>query len=542
VSFRDITARLTAQRNLRERVKELRCLYRVLELTLSAELDIPQVCAEVARILPESLLHDSIAMARVHINGEEYRSHGWQPPARSLRAEIAAGSTAAGFVEIGYSAETVADAVNPAGGPALFLDEERAMLNAIASHVGRMIHDRHLGERLTRTERLTAVGELTGGIAHDFNNLLTVIMGNAELLAARHAAGTEEDDLVRMIRQAAEAGAALTHRLLAFARRQPLLPRTVDVADMIRSMIALLQRTLGDAIEIELVSVAGLWPVTIDPVQLESAVLNLAINARDAMTEGGRLTIELSNAQIDEPYADWTEDVTPGPYVLVAVSDNGKGMSPDLVRRAFEPFFTTKEPGRGSGLGLSMVYGFVRQSRGHVRIYSEPGQGTTVKLFLPRAEPQPDSPQPPAEEPGRPDHRASAERILLVEDDALVRDHATRLLENMGHHVTTAPNAPAALALVRGGLEFDLLFTDLVMPGGMNGHDLAGAVRAIRPGVAVLFTSGYADVAVIRASQIAPDMVFLSKPYRRKDLARKVREAIEVAATAMPLAPPANGG
>ena len=509
---------------------------------MSAALDIPDVCSEIARILPESLMHDRIASARVHVGGAEYRSNGWLAPARSLRAEILVGTAVTGFVEIGYSVETVADEVDPAGGPALFLDEERAMLNAIASHIGRMIHDRQIGEKLTRTKRLMAVGELTGGIAHDFNNLLTVILGSAEILGTRLPEGSEDADLARMIRQAAEQGAALTHRLLAFARRQPLSPRRVDVDDMIRSMISLLHRTLGDAIEIELVSAPGLWPVTIDPVQLESAVLNLAINARDAMPDGGRLTIELSNAQLAEPYADWTEDVTPGAYVLVAVSDNGKGMAPEVVQRAFEPFFTTKEPGQGSGLGLSMVYGFVRQSRGYVRLYSEPGHGTTVKLYLPRADQQPDSPEPPAEDPVRADHPAAAQRVLVVEDDDLVRDHATRLLENMGLHVTTAPNAPAALALVRDGLEFDLLFTDLVMPGGMNGHDLARAVRAIHPGVAVLFTSGYADVAVIRASQIAADMLFLSKPYRRKDLARKVREALEIAASPPSGTPPANGG
>jgi PAS domain S-box-containing protein len=380
-----------------------------------------------------------------------------------------------------------------------------------------------LEERLHRAQRLESVGQLTGGVAHDFNNLLTVIQGNAELLNEELAGDPRRRALAGMITTAARRGAELTRRLLAFARKQTLEPRTVDVNAMLVDTRELLARSLGEQVEMELKPHPELWPALVDPTQLESALMNLCLNARDAMPGGGTLTIESDHAELDADYAAIHDEVEPGEYVRVTVSDTGEGMTPAVVARVFEPFFSTKR-GKGTGLGLPMVYGFLKQSGGHINIYSEPGQGTTVRMYLPRAEGS--APQPVAEAAGEDASHGGAETILLVEDDELVRGYVLGQLHALGYDVREAENGPGALELLRQSDDVDLLFTDIVMPGGMNGRELADAARALCPGLRVLFTSGYTDNAIVRHGILDPGVVLLAKPYRRADLAFKIRQAL----------------
>lgn len=380
-----------------------------------------------------------------------------------------------------------------------------------------------LEEQVRRSQRLEAIGQLTGGLAHDFNNLLTVIIGNTELLGERLAEQPELLELSSMACTAAQRGAELTRRLLAFARRQPLDPKSVDINRLIIGMDGLLRRTLSEDIDIRLATIAEPWIAYVDPAQLEAALLNLAINARDAMPEGGRLTIETANVELDEDYADRHVDLAPGEYVMLALSDTGTGIAPEHLERVFEPFYTTKAAGKGTGLGLSMVYGFVRQSRGHIKIYSETGLGTTVKLYLPRAErveqatgePQPQR----AETPG-------SATILVVEDDDLVRSHVEAQLKLLGYLVITARNGPEALEIIRSEADIDLLFTDVIMPGGMNGRELTEAAAVLRPELKVLYTSGYTENAIIHHGRLDDGVDLLQKPYRRIELANKVREVL----------------
>lgn len=382
---------------------------------------------------------------------------------------------------------------------------------------------RALEDRLAQAQRLEAVGQLTGGVAHDFNNLLTVILGNAEMLVDSLSADDEQRLLAEMMRTAAERGAELTNRLLAFARRQALEPKVVNVNKLLASMDPLLRRTLSEEIEIEFVRGAGLWETYVDAGQLEGAVLNLALNARDAMPQGGRLTIETANAHVDADYAAANEGVAPGQYVLVAVTDTGIGMTSEVLSQAFEPFFTTKDVGKGSGLGLSMVYGFIRQSNGHVKIYSEPGQGTAVRIYLPRA-----AADELAESAETLEENAvgGTETILVVEDDAMVRAYVEGQLTALGYGVSCVANGPDALQAL-GRAKFDLLFTDVVMPGGLNGRQLADEARRLHPDLPILFTSGYTENAIVHHGRLDRGVQLLNKPYRRADLAAKVRQALD---------------
>ena len=393
----------------------------------------------------------------------------------------------------------------------------------LAVYFSQTTEKRQLEAQLQQAQRLESVGQLTGGIAHDFNNLLTVVLGNAELLAESLELPEELEPIARNIGDAAMRGAELTRRLLAFARRQPLEPEPTDVNRLIRDLEPLLRRSLGEACEIEVSRGAGLWPAMIDASQLESALMNLAINARDAMPGGGRLTIETANVRIDDEYQQRHPDVSIGQYVLVAVSDTGRGISPEDIDKVFEPFFTTKETGRGTGLGLSMVYGFVKQSKGHVRIYSEVGEGTTVRLYLPRAAGDPTA----GRDVESASDRGRGERILVVEDDPAVRTFAVAALEQLGYRVQAAAGGDEALMVLEKGGEFDLLFTDVVMPGGMGGRELAGAAVRLRPGLRVLYTSGYTENAVVHHGRLDPEVQLLSKPYRRDELARRVRRVLD---------------
>jgi signal transduction histidine kinase len=386
--------------------------------------------------------------------------------------------------------------------------------------------------QLRQSQKMEAVGRLTGGIAHDFNNLLTVILGN--LTAARRRLGdTADERLARALDGAREGGrraAELTQRLLAFSRQQPLAPAAVDANRLIAGMADMLRRTLGEDVQIETVAAGGLWRALADPHELENAILNLAVNARDAMPGGGKLTIESGNVYLDEAYADTREEVRAGQYVMISVSDTGSGMPPDVVAKVFEPFFTTKPAGKGTGLGLSQVYGFAKQSGGHVAIYSEPDLGTTVKLYLPRLK---DGALPAAVperalgtlEPVGP--MGCGETILVVEDDDMVREFATVSLEEAGYRVLAAADGPAALALLDAHPEIALLFTDVVLPGTMNGRALANEVAARRPELKAVFTTGYTRNAIIHHGRLDEGVAFVGKPYTASALALKLRQVLD---------------
>ena len=378
-------------------------------------------------------------------------------------------------------------------------------------------------QRLRQTQKMEAVGHLTGGIAHDFNNILTVIIGMAEVLSEDLAGNPASIASVRMIADAAQRGAEVTRHLLAFSRQQPLQPREADLNELVEDTVKLLRPTLGEQVEIQLALEDGAWSALVDPSHLTTALLNLAFNARDAMAEGGKVTLETSNVYLDEAYAAANVDVRPGEYVMVAVSDTGSGIPEAIRDKVFEPFFTTKETGKGTGLGLSMVYGFVKQSNGHIKIYSEEGHGTSIKLYLPRAIEKSKGHEPPAVgELG-----GGGETILVVEDDPLVRQYASAQLAHLGYRAILTANGPEALTEIRKGISFDLLFTDVIMPGGMNGRQLADVVRALRPDVRVLFSSGYTEDAIFHHGRLDPGVLLLPKPYRRSDLARMIRLALE---------------
>ncbi|HEV2155487.1 CHASE3 domain-containing protein [Bradyrhizobium sp.] len=374
---------------------------------------------------------------------------------------------------------------------------------------------------LHQSQKLDAIGQLTGGVAHDFNNMLTVISGNTETLVASLKQQPELQRVARLIDDAAERCAELIQHLLAFARRQPLQPRNVDINGAITDIAKLLRPTLGEQIQIETVLEQGPMASHIDPSRLTNAVLNMAINARDAMPNGGKLLLETHRVVLDEAYAQANAEVRPGPYVMLAVSDTGTGMPQDVQEKAFEPFFTTKEVGKGSGLGLSMVYGFVKQSGGHIKIYSEEGHGTTIKLYLPPGEGATElAPAATVQAEG------GAETIFVVEDDSLVRNFVTAQLQSLGYNTVAAADSRAALQLIEAGQAFDLLFTDVVIPGGMSGRELADKVAALRPGLKVLYTSGYTDNAIVHHGKLDDGVLLLTKPYRRNQLAEMIRKAL----------------
>jgi PAS domain S-box-containing protein len=377
-------------------------------------------------------------------------------------------------------------------------------------------------EALRQAQKMEAVGQLTGGIAHDFNNLLTIIIGNLEILQNRIGKGNPQAKFVESATGGAMRAAALTQRLLAYSRRQPLDPKTVDLNKLVSGISDLLRRTLGESIAVEIVPAAGLWRCHVDPNQLETALLNLVINARDAMLEGGRLTIETANILIDEAYSANHREVTPGQYVMLAVSDTGEGMAPEIVGKAFEPFFTTKDVGKGSGLGLSMVYGFVKQSRGHVKIYSEIGAGTTVKIYLPRRHgADPVEPRSFETAPGE----TGEETILVVEDDPGVRDYTVDALKLLGYRIIETADAEEALRAVESAAKLDLLFTDIGLPG-RDGRTLAAEVRRRRPGLKVLYTTGYARNAIVHNGILDPGLHLIAKPFTLDLLARKIRAVL----------------
>ena len=412
--------------------------------------------------------------------------------------------------EIGERARTEAEAQSA-------LAQLEATLHELRCQVSERLRTE---EMLRRSEKMKALGQLTGGIAHDFNNLLGVIVGSAEILAEMVADKPEHAELAHEILNSALSGSLLTRRLLAVARNQPLRPERVDLVALLHSHVEMLRRTLGEAIRVEAKHETALWFTSADPSQIGDALLNLALNARDAMPQGGNLTIEAANVHLDARGAGAYTELTEGDYVLLSVADTGTGMADDVLRRAIEPFFTTKPPAAGSGLGLSMAYGFAKQSGGHLDIESVVGAGTTVRLYLPRSRENAvavtNEPKEAAPCPG------GTEAILLVDDNQTLMSVARRQLRSLGYKVVPATSGPAALAILRSGEPVDLLFTDIVMPEGMNGYMLAEAARRLRPGLRVLYTTGYA--AELSEHDRQP---MLHKPYDRRELARAVRTVLD---------------
>lgn len=385
-------------------------------------------------------------------------------------------------------------------------------------------------ERMRQSAKMEAVGRLTAGIAHDFNNLLTVVLGNLESAQRQSAAATTAraralDNATRGARRAA----ALTERLLAFARQKPLAPAVLDVKEVVMGMSDLLQRTLGERINVRTVLDPATWNIETDPTELEAAILNLAVNARDAMPDGGELVIETANVELDATYAAANTDVKAGPHVMIAIADTGTGMTPEVLKKVFEPFFTTKPDGHGTGLGLSQVYGFVKQTGGHVKLYSEPMIGTTAKIYFPKASgshpvhrhtdgSKRKDPIPPA---------AKCECVLVVEDDEDVRRYAVNSLRELGYVVFEAIDAASALEIVERETGIHLLFTDLGLPGSMDGKALADRVRAVRPHLKILITTAYAGSVLIREGRLDPEVELLSKPFTLAGLASRIRELLD---------------
>ena len=500
-------------------------------------------CFGVLLALPRAMVRSGTPYAAFaeHTAGEA-------EPGESGAGGAGAGAAGAGGAGVGAaeggasggalleSGEQVRHGRHPQGGPVMYertradgrqLEVRRTALpdGGFVLTISDMTRRAQAEAVLRESQKMQAIGQLTGGIAHDFNNLLTVILGNLEFAIAKLVAEPVLRARIERATWAAQRGATLTGQLLSFARRQPLAPKPIDLAATMPELVPLLRRTLGEHIEIRYVETPGLWPALADAAQLESAVLNLALNARDAMPGGGRLTIELANMVLDEDYARGHAEVMPGDYATLAVSDTGCGMTPDVVARVFEPFFTTKPEGAGTGLGLAMVFGFVKQSGGHVRITSEPGEGTTVRLYLPRPAggvlPAPAAARGPVELP-----RGSA-TVLVVEDDPAVREIATAILGDLGYRVVEAADGEEALRAFGAHMAgVDLLLTDLVLPGRLRWREVAERITAMRPGVRVLYMSGYTENSIVHNGRLDEGVQIIAKPFKREQLARKVAEVL----------------
>lgn len=379
-------------------------------------------------------------------------------------------------------------------------------------------------EKLAQAQKMEAIGQLTGGIAHDFNNLIQVIIASSEMLTDTTSDLPEARKYVQSITLAADRAAELTRYLLAFARRQPLNITSADINQLVENTLTFVRRLLGEDIELIIALTPDLPAAVVDKPQFEAAILNLCVNARDAMPHGGKLIVETSEIEIGDSTSPGFEEVTPGRYLQIAVTDTGSGMQPEVVARAFDPFFTTKEPGKGTGLGLSMVYGLAKQLGGHAKIYSEVGKGTSIRLLLPVSGESPRS----SDSAALGDMRlGNGERVLVVEDNELVRNSVEVLLVSNGYRATTVGDATAALQWLAGGGQAELLFTDIILPGSIDGRQLADIVRQMRPSIAVLFTSGYTERAAVQAATLGEDANILTKPYKRNDLIRRIRDALD---------------
>jgi PAS domain S-box-containing protein len=481
----------------------------------------------VAEVLPEVVEQGFVAILdTVYETGEPFVAEG---------ARIVLNRGPGGAGELHYLDFVYQPILGPDGRPVgIFVQGHdvtgqrvaQARLEDLAANLESRVEARtkelvQVQEVLRQSQKMEAIGNLAGGIAHDFNNLLQVMQGSLQLLEKQI-----QDERSRVFLDnalsATRRGAQLASQLLAFGRRQPLEPKVINLGRLVRDMDGLLRRSIGESIEVETVVSGGLWNTLADPTNVETALLNLAINARDAMAGNGKLTIELGNAYLDDDYSRRAFDVKPGQYVMLAVTDTGSGIPPDIIEKVFDPFFSTKPEGKGTGLGLSMVYGFVKQSDGHVKIYSEAGKGTTVRIYLPRAM----ADEQVAERVV--DHvTGGAETILLVEDDDAVRETSAELLRDLGYRVLLARDGQSGLAVVESGVEIDLVFTDVVMPGPVKSTELAERVKATRPRTAVLFNSGYTENSIVHDGRLDAGISLLSKPYSREQLARKVRQVLD---------------
>lgn len=516
----DITELKLSQLTLKERIKEQRCLFSVLELTTDDKRPVEAICKDITALLPDGLQYEEKGVARIVINGMDYHSVNWQHPVIAMQRPLTQGKQNIGFIEIGYSSTPPNQADSDR---APFLDEEKILLDSVTNQIQRMLDSRWMADTLQHAQRLEAIGQLTGGIAHDFNNLLTVMLGNAEILSEQLTnVPPRIHSMTRMLIQAAQRGGELTNQMLAFARKQALNPKSVDLNQLLEGLAELLHRALGEHIDIQFKHGIDLCAAEVDPALLENAILNLCLNARDAMPKGGLLSIETANTTLDDDAVAHQPEVKSGDYVLLTISDTGTGITEKDIEHVFEPFYTTKEQGKGTGLGLPMVYGFVMQSNGHITLHSVPGEGTTVSLYLPCTSTEPEVISQISPNPFLLKAREN-ETILLVEDNELVRIYVETQLHTLGYRVLTASNGQQALAIVRQHDDIDLLFTDMVMPGGINGRELARSIQAIQSDIKVLYTSGYAD----SAGQVDAGELLLSKPYRSNELAQKLREALD---------------
>jgi len=527
---RDVSEKKLAEQVLNQEVAERRRIADVLDNTITSMVDAVLVADERGRILLSNPAADRLMVPAVGLAPEDWSQvldtfmldgttdlpFEQRPLTRAIRGEVVQNYEL--IVRRGSDGRVFSLIAN--GGP--IRDNAQQLKGAVM--VYRDITEaKETDRQLRQAQKMEAVGQLTGGIAHDFNNILTVITGTIEILAEAVAKQPQLAAITKMIDEAAARGAELTQRLLAFARRQPLQPAETDVNALIVDAAKLLRPTLGEQVEIQSMLEEPAWRGLVDPGQLTTAIVNLALNARDAMPSGGKLTLETANVYLDESYAAAHREVRAGPYVMIAVSDTGAGIPAAIQDKVFEPFFTTKEVGKGTGLGLSMVYGFVKQSGGHIKIYSEEGQGTTIKVYLPRAEG--DSGRS-ADAPSVVPLTGGKETILVVEDDMLVRQYVIAQLESLGYTTVAASNSLEALALIASSRKFDLLFTDVIMPGAMNGRQLADTAIKRLPELKVLFTSGYAENAIIHHGRLDAGVLLLAKPYRKSDLARMIRTAL----------------
>jgi PAS domain S-box-containing protein len=513
--------------HLVEAHEKLRCSASMLDATFASMAEAVLVVDSYGKIVlsnsaAERMLHyrSGMTVAQLRAENVAYRPDGTtllasdeNPTARALRGEQFDG------------VEVVVHRAD--GDPVYLVVSGRPLLDASGAISGASVifRDvtvaREIERKLHQSQKLDAIGKLTGGVAHDFNNMLTVIAGNTEILVDHLGDRPDLQAMASLINQAADRCTDLIRHLLAFARMQPLQPRNVDINATVLDIAKLLRPTLGEQIEVDSILESGVPTALVDPSQLANALINLAINARDALPGGGKLMLETGTVVLDEAYARANAEVRPGTYVMIAVTDTGTGMSATMCEKAFEPFFTTKEMGKGTGLGLSMVYGFVKQSCGHIKIYSELGHGTTIRLYLPVGDGFTDTAVPAGVSiPG------AGETILVVEDDELVRGFAIVQLHSLGYRTVAATNGREALAYLESGQPFDLLFTDVVMPGGMSGRQLADEVVKRRPGTKVLYTSGYTENAIVHQGRLDLGVMLLSKPYRKSALASMVRLAL----------------
>jgi PAS domain S-box-containing protein len=523
---REWRRRAESEENLRMRVAQLQSIYNGVPVGLSfvdrnfRYVEVNERLANVNRISPEAHRGKRLREVVPHLAD---RLEGFYGQAMEEGRPVENVEISSGRADPTGVSRTWLCSFHPARGPDGAITGAMAAILDITEQKRAEELRRELEAQIQQLQKLESIGQLTGGIAHDFNNLLTVILGNAELLATQMTEKDPSRALAEMTLSAAVRGAELTHRLLAFARRQPLDPRTVDLNRLLAGMDGLLRRTVREDIEITVKPGADLWPALVDASQLESAVVNLSINARDAMPRGGRLTVETANVTLDDSYVARHPDASAGDYVMVAVSDTGGGIAPENLPRVFEPFFTTKDAGKGTGLGLSMVYGFVKQSQGHITVESEVGQGTTIRMYLPRSHVAVSEASGAAADTKLDRGR---ETILLVEDDALVRVYAEKQLAALGYTVIAAADGASALEVIGRRDDIDLLFTDVVMPGGINGKQLADAALKLRPRLKVIFCSGYSEDSIVHDGRLDPGVHLLQKPFRRADLAAKLRTVL----------------